>query len=264
MYDSGKQEAALVLRTYSVEIEPPKHILPKTTSIEGKVKATYVHGKPVSGHLFMKFSVDQGHGNLVDVSTLHGIVSDGVAGFTVSIDKFEKTLGVDWFEENEEKRLLIEASVTEEATGSIENTTDNTAVFARSPYKIIFNQTVKYFKPGLPYDLKLAVTHVDNRPAGDIPVIMKVQAIDEKGVTIDLNNEKSAAKHAISNAFGDVYLTIDVPQHTKTVTINVRTNKPDILPEENKEETFTSHPYESSSRGYLAVREGRRGSLPFR
>ncbi|XP_006824683.1 venom factor-like, partial [Saccoglossus kowalevskii] len=243
-----------VLPTYSLEIKPQKHILPQSRSVIGTVEANYVYGKPVSGNLYMKFGVDQGDGKMEIIRTLQSWINEGTAFFELPVEAFVTSLGENWFEDSEGKRLFIEASVTEDGTGLIENMTDNTAVFARSPYKFTFDQTVKYFKPGLPYELKLVVTHVNNQPAHDIPIEIRAQAVSDGGVNIDLLNEGDPARHAISNEYGEVYYRIDVPRDAKTVRITARTNKGDILPEQNKEELFTAQPYESSSGGYLLVR----------
>ena len=55
-------------------------------------------------------------------------------------------------------RLYVFATVTEIATGQTETGENATAVFATSPYKFHFKKSSKYFKPGLPYDLKVCIS----------------------------------------------------------------------------------------------------------
>ena len=52
-------------------------------------------------------------------------------------------------------RLYIEAKVRELSTGKRMTTIDQTAVFASSPYTINYERSSRFFKPSLPYVVRV-------------------------------------------------------------------------------------------------------------
>ena len=55
------------------------------------------------------------------------------------------------------RRLQVQADVIERATGNKETVVDNSCLFTSSPYLVEFKNTLKYFKPGLPFVVKVEV-----------------------------------------------------------------------------------------------------------
>ncbi|KAG8573862.1 hypothetical protein GDO81_008889 [Engystomops pustulosus] len=51
----------------------------------------------------------------------------------------------------------------------------NDIYIVKSPYKILFTRTSRYFKPGMPFDLMVMVTNPDGSPAKNIPVVVENQ-----------------------------------------------------------------------------------------
>ena len=80
-------------------------------------------------------------------------LADGKATVIVNTDLLKKHAKKLWFPDG--KRLLIEAKVIEEATGKQEEVLDNTIYFTTSPVKISFKRTPKFFKPGVPFEVKV-------------------------------------------------------------------------------------------------------------
>ena len=62
-------------------------------------------------------------------------------------------MGDCWFPEK--AMLLVQADVIERATGNRESVVDRSCQFISSPYHIDFKNTPKYFKPGLPFVVKV-------------------------------------------------------------------------------------------------------------
>lgn len=58
-----------------------------------------------------------------------------------------------WFPET--GKLLVQADVIEQATGSKETAVDKSCQFTSSPYLIEYKNTQKYFKPGLRFVVKV-------------------------------------------------------------------------------------------------------------
>lgn len=92
-----------------------------------------------------KFFIDLTQNNLFQ------ILRNGDGHFRVRTSD----LGENWFEENVGKRLYIEVSVLESASGHTENASDVSAKFVRSPFKFSWRRTVQYYKKGLPYEVKV-------------------------------------------------------------------------------------------------------------
>lgn len=61
-----------------------------------------------------------------------------------------------WFPDG--GRIMLEATVREQATGNKEMAVDASCVMARSPYTFKFTRSQKYFKPSLPYDVKVSTS----------------------------------------------------------------------------------------------------------
>ena len=67
---------------------------------------------------------------------------------------FIKEIAADyWFPEK--SRLLVQADVIERATGDKETAVDKSCQFTSSPYVVEIKDTLDYFKPGLPFAVKV-------------------------------------------------------------------------------------------------------------
>ena len=60
------------------------------------------------------------------------------------------------FDEFIGKRLHIEAFVVESATGKVESTNNTVLQFVDSPFRFKWDQTLKYFKTNLPFEVKVS------------------------------------------------------------------------------------------------------------
>ena len=59
------------------------------------------------------------------------------------------------FPEKGRRRLQVQAAVIERATGNKETAVDNSCHFTSIPYLVEFKNTLKYFKPGFPFVVKV-------------------------------------------------------------------------------------------------------------
>ncbi|XP_077986835.1 A.superbus venom factor 1-like [Glandiceps talaboti] len=238
-----------VLPTYSIKIHPPEYILPQQDVIEGTVEAEYVYGKPVTGSLYLKFGVYVENNLVRVVKTISSGIREGLGFFEFDSDD----LGENWFEENEGQRLFISATITEDATGLMENTTDNSAVFSKSPYKFNFEDTVQYFKPGLPYEIKIKTLFRNGKPAKQVPIRIAAKGSNDGG-EYDLLGAQGDPDNAVSNHKGEVSFRLDVPRNTQNVRITARTQDEDLTDEQNAEAVFSAEPYQTPSGSFLLVR----------
>ena len=78
---------------------------------------------------------------------------NGTAIFQVKMEEMEKGLESFWFPDG--ARLKIEADVLENASGKKEKAIDKNILFAHRPFELFKENSMKYFKPGLQYTLKV-------------------------------------------------------------------------------------------------------------
>ncbi|XP_077987221.1 A.superbus venom factor 1-like [Glandiceps talaboti] len=238
-----------VLPTYFIKIHPPEYILPQQDKIEGLVEAKYVYGKPVTGSLYLRFGVYLEDNSVSIVKIISTGIREGQGFFEFDSDD----LGENWFEVNEGQRLYISASITEDATGLMENTTDNSAVFAKSPYKFNFEDTVQYFKPALPYEIKIKTLFRNGKPATQVPIAIAAKGSNGRE-EYDLLSAEGDPDNAVSNHKGEVSFRLDVPRNTRNVRITARTQVEDLTDEQNAEAIFSAEPYQTPSGSFLLVR----------
>ncbi|XP_075062646.1 complement C3-like [Mixophyes fleayi] len=158
------------------------------------VEAQYTYGKPVSGKAFVLF----------------GLKKDGVkTGIPDSLRRIEVTERatlkrsdlIKNFKNADDllqHRLYVSVTViTDSGSDMVEAELDNIYI-VKSPYKIVFRRTSKFFKPGMPFTLMVMVTNPDGSPAESIPVEMVSRNIkgttDKEGTAsliLNTGNEKS-------------------------------------------------------------------------
>lgn len=78
---------------------------------------------------------------------------NGSFSFPVKVKFIKSVLKDKWFPEGH--RLQVEADVTEKSTGKTERAVENSIYFVTSPYRIQYVDTARYFKPGLPFVVKV-------------------------------------------------------------------------------------------------------------
>lgn len=79
------------------------------------------------------------------------MLATGLGHFRINMED----LGENWFAEYEGRRLYLEVSVLESASGLSENVSDISTKFVQSPYQFKWDRTVRWFKKGLPYEVKV-------------------------------------------------------------------------------------------------------------
>ncbi|KAL1485102.1 hypothetical protein MTO96_048939 [Rhipicephalus appendiculatus] len=98
-------------------------------------------------------------------------------------------------------RLVVEATVIEEATGIRESARSEQAVFCTSPYLVSTARSEKSFKPGATFYVMADVTYANGEPAAGVQTRltcsgsgMKLQTTDKNGVaTFDVASKNSDA-----------------------------------------------------------------------
>ncbi|XP_077117911.1 A.superbus venom factor 1-like isoform X2 [Ranitomeya variabilis] len=105
----------------------------------------------------------------------------------------------------------------------------------KSPYKVLFTKTAKYFKPGMPYDLKVFVIHPDGSPAKKVPVVAK-----------------PAMVQGITGEEGTVRLTLNTASSLQSLPITVKTANPALSDARQATASMTVNAYQSAG-NYLYI-----------
>ncbi|XP_024914124.1 complement C3-like [Cynoglossus semilaevis] len=223
--------------TFTAQFEVKKYVLPafnvtltpKKTFIDledqefaVEISARYLFGEPVQGTAYVVFGVKinkemQRLPSVKQVSDLDG----GVV--TLSMDEIKRAYP--------DVRTLVghsvyvKASVLTTTGGDLVEAEKTGIKIVESPYVISFRDTPKYFKPGLPFDLTVQVSHHDGSPAKN--VLVSVSLMDDPLVV----------------SSGTARATINMPRIHFPQTIIARTTQHGLKPTQQADTKMVLLPY---------------------
>ncbi|XP_073510481.1 complement C3-like isoform X2 [Phyllobates terribilis] len=222
---SAKYEDALI-ENFTTQFEVKEYVLPSfeiklTTSqkffyfndkkLDVKIEATYLYGKPVKGKAFVLFGVKKNDDKKVLPDTLRSIgISNGEGSTTLKREDL-----VTYFQQEEDMlgwSLYVSVTViTDSGSDMLESELENIFI-VKSPYKILYTKTSKFFKPRMPFNLMVFVTYPDGTPAHRIPVEVKPgnfkgSTRQDGTVLVTLNTESDKEKMQITVSTMDEKLT---------------------------------------------------------
>ncbi|XP_064619848.1 complement C3-like [Lineus longissimus] len=238
-----------VLPTFSVGIKTPDYILRSDIEVQVTVKANYVYKEEVKGRVTIVFSLvkKDGSSHTIAIKTLGDF--DGEK--TVALDKAE--FRDKWFPDVG-SRLVVEATVTEEASGKQETNSDSSAMFVNSPYVVSFDRTTKYFKPGLPYNLKLSLRYASGEVAAHVDMQVSATAKQTgRNDRVNVFRNDAESERFKTDEEGWRLITLDVPTNTEDLRIKVETDDPDIEATEQAEREITLKPQSTSRNNFLSI-----------
>ncbi|XP_015756257.1 PREDICTED: complement C3-like [Acropora digitifera] len=249
-----------VLPKFSVKILAPKYVLPDAKYIRISVRASYTYGKGVEGSVHVKTSLVGKHRRAFSTGQRSQQLEGGKTDFVFRIDDIKAVPGLVWFPEG--RRFQVEADVIEKASGKKESAIDNGIYFVRSPFKIEHQPTAEYFKPTLPFLVKVDVFYPDKKPASGIPVAISVKGTTASGKEFDIGKKTQSEQVNVNfedstNDQGRAAFVIDTPTNVNKMKIRVETNKRDIAEEHNTFVEFEVNAFSSPSRTFLYLRATR-------
>uniref|UniRef100_A0A3Q2ZHH8 Macroglobulin domain-containing protein n=1 Tax=Kryptolebias marmoratus TaxID=37003 RepID=A0A3Q2ZHH8_KRYMA len=191
-------------QSYSAEFEVKEYVLPSfevkllsekpffyvdSEELTINIKATYLFGKEVYGTAYVVFGIME---NSVKKSLPHSLSRVPVRTHTVLLiqSKYINALS----------GSLVHFSVTGAEMVEAEK---RGIQIVKSPYRITFTKTPKYFKPGMSFNVAVEVVNPDDSPAGGIPVVVNPGAVTaitaENGIAIlPVNTQATDATLRIS------------------------------------------------------------------
>ncbi|XP_069623416.1 complement C3-like [Ranitomeya imitator] len=160
-----------VLPSFEVTIKTEKNFMYlDDNTFTVTVNAQYIYGKPVSGKAFVLFKLKRGNEEKSLTESLRRIqISDGIGH--VDLLREDLIKGVNHPDELLQHRLHVSVTVITDSGGDLVEAELGNIFIVKSPYKILFTRTPKYFKPGMPFDLTVIVTNPDGSPAKNIPLV---------------------------------------------------------------------------------------------
>ncbi|KAI5089751.1 complement C3-H1-like precursor, partial [Silurus meridionalis] len=199
-----------------------------------QIKAKYLFGENVEGSAFVVFGVFQGNKKTSIQSSLDRVnIKKGEGRATLTrqqiIQTFPDILKLVG------ETLYISVSVLT-STGSEMVEAERRGIhIVTSPFTIQFTKTPRYFKPGMPFTLKVFVTNPDGTPAENINLLVshdgRTGTTDSNGIAqILLNTKPSDSELKINVGFSS----------------SVRVGSQAV-------NTFTAYAYKSSSKNYLHI-----------
>ncbi|XP_048867468.1 complement C3-like isoform X2 [Brienomyrus brachyistius] len=183
-----------VLPTFEVTLKPSKdffHVDDKTLDVE--LTARYLFGEDVQGFALVVFGVKKNNGEKnIFPSTLKRLELNGGTAWA----KLEST-SITGRKINDILGDLIYCRATVfTITGSEMVEAEVAVKVVKSPYRILFTKTSKYFKPGWPAVLHVRVLHQDGSPAKTLPLKANDYTVntDNQGVALIKVNTATSDK----------------------------------------------------------------------
>lgn len=249
-----------VLPTFEVKLTTPGYILDGQEAVDITVSARYVYDKPVLGVFYAKVGVLGFDGEIdIKVKKSGQMLATGLGHFRINMED----LGENWFAEYEGRRLYLEVSVLESASGLSENVSDISTKFVQSPYQFKWDRTVRWFKKGLPYEVKVDLTYPNGKAASRVNVEVSATGIMNDGQEQVLFGEQRQNEDrptlSTTNNRGQVNFRIYVPSDCQTIQIQLQTQDQRLINADgtnnNAEFQFVVQPYISpTTSDFLLIR----------
>ncbi|PVD21662.1 hypothetical protein C0Q70_17461 [Pomacea canaliculata] len=155
-----------------------KIVLPGHQHFSTTVSARYVFGKPVKGHATLTFGLIW-HGHVFSLGKKRNMELNDTGQVVVTIPVSELRLPVEsvWFPTG--GRLHLEAAVTEFASGKVARARDTSVVFAESLHVVKFTRSMRHFRPGLTYSLRVDVIKANGEASSNLPLTVTCEGETE-------------------------------------------------------------------------------------
>ncbi|KAM3926794.1 venom factor-like [Leptodactylus fuscus] len=201
------------------------------------INAQYIYGKPVSGKAFVLFRLKKGQEEKSLTRSLRRIEIVGGSG-EVSLLRGDLMKDVMHPDDLLQYRLHASVTVVTDSGGDLVEAELGNIFIVKSPYKILFTRTPKYFKPGLPFDLTVMVTNPDGSPAGNIMVVADPGAVTAK-----------------TQSDGTARIILNTDRNARTLDITVKTAESVLKPTEQASGRLSVEAYKASNgqKNYLHI-----------
>ncbi|XP_036097111.1 complement C3-like [Molossus molossus] len=216
-----------VLPSFEIRLIPNKtffYLSDEALSVE--IQAWYIFNKPVDGHALAIFGVKLDSRRILIQSSLQRVeISKGQSHVSLQKDMLMAA-----FQGPEEDfigaSIFVNVTVFSSGGEMVQAETSGVKI-VRSPYNIKFIRTPQYFKPGMPFHVRVFVSNPDGSPASKIFVRYQ----DQKKRTTDS---------------GVAILTINTDENMKQLPLLVETDEA-LRPEDQASARMTAWPYSTQN-----------------
>ncbi|XP_075798662.1 complement C3-like [Microtus pennsylvanicus] len=231
-----------------VNLEKPFYYIDDPKGLEVSISARFLYGKNVDGMAFVIFGVQDGDRKFSLSQSLQRVVIDNGWGEAV----LQRQTLLDGVRPSNAdalvgKSLYVSVTVILNSGSDMVEAERSGIAIVTSPYQIHFTKTPKFFKPAMPFDIKVFVTNPDGSPAPRVPIV--IEGVDSQAVTQD---------------DGVARLSVNTPNNRNRLTITVRTKDSGILDTRQATNTMTAQPYGTmhNSNNYLHLAVSREELKP--
>ncbi|KAL7831473.1 hypothetical protein SRHO_G00309760 [Serrasalmus rhombeus] len=228
-----------VLPAFNVTLTPVKHHLDmEDKELVVKVSARYLYGEQVEGVAYVVFGVER-NGNKIRLPSMKQVkdLEGGEAILTMeelkrSYPNVKDLVG---------SSIYVKASVMTSTGSDLVEAEKSGIKIVIASYMLSFRGTPKIFKPGLPFDLTLKVSHHDGSPAPNVPVKINF-----------LSSPVSAHR-------GTIQLSYNMPASFSSQTITAETEMPGLKSQQQAKESILVQPHipsNPSRPNYLYISRG--------
>ncbi|XP_065808700.1 complement C3 [Labrus bergylta] len=214
-----------VLPAFNVTLTPKKSFLSlDDTELIVEISARYLYGEPVQGTAYVVFGVNINNEmrrlpSVKQVSDLdRGVVILSMEEIKRAYPNIRSLVG---------NSVYVKASVLTQSGSDLVEAEKTGIKIVESPFVLSFKDIPKYFKPGLPFDFTIQVSHHDGSPARNVPV--KLNMLDTPLIV------SSTAR-----------VTINMPSDSRPQTITAETTQADLRPEQQAR-------YQQSIQSYVSL-----------
>nr|XP_046229928.1 complement C3-like isoform X2 [Scatophagus argus] len=228
-----------VLPAFNVTLTPRKSFLSLDDSeLVVEISARYLYGEPVQGTAYVVFGVkiNQEKIRLPSVKQISdlegGVVRLSMEELKRAYPNIRSLVG---------NSLYVKASVLTKSGSDLVEAEKSGIKIVESPYILSFKDMTKYFKPGLPFDFTIQVSHHDGSPARNVPV--KVNLLESP---VDVFS-------------GSTRVTVNMPSNQRMQTITAETTQADLRPEQQGKHQTTVQAYNTFNwrqQNYLYISTG--------
>ncbi|XP_075994577.1 A.superbus venom factor 2-like [Genypterus blacodes] len=227
-----------VLPAFNVTLTPRKSFLSvDDTALEVEISARYLYGEPVQGTAYVVFGVKTNNQmrRLPSVKQVSDL-SNGVVTLTMeelrSIQPNIRSLVG--------SSVYVKASVLTRTGSDLVEAEKSGIKVVQSPYVVSFKDSPKYFKPGLPFEFTIQVSHHDGSPTRNVPV--KVSLLETPLIVS-----------------GTARASVNMPKAGTQFVIHAQTQQDGLRPEQQARQQITVLPYVAFNQGsgnYLYISTG--------
>ncbi|XP_012771234.3 complement C3b.1 [Maylandia zebra] len=237
-FTSQFQVKKYVLPAFNVTLTPKKTFLSLDDSeLVVEISARYLYGEPVQGTAYVVFGVKLNK-EMIRLPSVKQ-VSD-LDGGTVTLSMEEIKSAYPNIRSLIGNSVYVKASVLTKTGSDLVEAEKSGIKIVESPYVLLFQNIPKYFKPGLPFDFTIQVSHHDGSMARN--VLVKLNLLDTP----------------LFVPSGTTRAAINMPKNDQPQTIIAETAQDGLRPEQQAKQQFTVYSYSTHDheKNYLHVSTG--------